>query len=456
MSAHQKFCAECGHALDPPTAIDPQLDTQPIETTITDPDRGDDPAPPSAIATELDTEPIDAIPAPGFDAATAPTAESPALNTEAGELPEPEPDVWIDTTPTTPVVTAHDISWPPGPGGPTTDEMPALFDGRDEFADYPTPREPFRLRVILLLALFSVGAMLMSIAADVIDIRTTRPTSGIATGIRTLDDLGSNLGLAGFVGVAVMVIGSLLACFGLRWGAGLAGGAGMALVGWAGLVIGLAEHPIAIAESVTRTSTESFTLRITRDLGWWLTASVGILGALVFLGSLRWIGSGGRRALNPVIAAFTAVAMAVLAAGPLVPVGTSAFADNFRSTDPNRDLPTAFFAGRLGQVALIAVAGVIGMLIVRSYGLGLAAGSVSVGTWLWLSSLADMGTTPIGIAVRNPSATDWIVTSAVDDDTVPHAVTTVGMVATLVLLLVAAALATYRLNRPHTAVTSGV
>jgi hypothetical protein len=129
--------------------------------------------------------------------------------------------------------------------------------------------------------------------------------------------------------------------------------------------------------------------------------------------------------------------MVVLAFGPLVPVNDAAFADNFRSIDPTRDLPSAFFAGRLAQVGLIALAGVAGMLIVRSYGLGLAVGGVSVSLWLWISSLAELGSRPVGIADRNPGA----------DTTIPHAVTTVGMVATLFLLLVATGLATYRLNR---------
>lgn len=408
-SEHQKFCHECGVALHPVSTIDADLDTEPIETSS-----------PTTIDADLDTEPIHVLPAP-----TASTR--------------------VDTTPTTPIVTLEDVApddadvtsemYAPGPT--PTQEMPALFDGHDDLAEYPTPREPFRLRVIFLLALFGAVATLMTIVADVIDIRTTRPTSGIITGSRTLEDLGSNLGLGGFVGAAVMVIGALLACFGLRWGAGLAGGAGLALVGWAGLTIGLAELPIAIAESITRTSPETFTLRVTRDTGWWLIVGIGALGAIVFLASLRWIGRGRRTALNPIIAALTALAAVVLAAGPMVPVGTATFADNFRSTDPERDLPTAFFAGRLGQLALIAFAGVVGMLIVRAYGLGLAAGGMSIATWLWISSLIELGSRPIGIADRNPGAAD----------TVPHAVTSVGMVATLALLAAAAALALYRIDR---------
>ena len=312
-----------------------------------------------------------------------------------------------------------------------------VFDGSADLDDYPAPREPFRLRIEFVLSLFAAVALLMTIVADITDIRTTRPAAGITTGPTTLDDLGTSLGPAAFAGAAVMVVGALLACFGLRWGAGLAGGAGLALVGWAGLTIGLAEVPIAVAESITRTSNEAFTLRVTRNVGWLLIVGVGAIALLVFLISLRSIGTGGHRALNPIVAAIAAVATVVLAFGPLVPVGSATFADNFRSPDPDRDLPTLFFTGRLGQVGLIALAGVIGLLIVRSYGLGLAAGGVSVAVVLWAMSLAEAGSRPVGIADRNPGAAD----------TVPHGVTTVGMIATLLMLTIATAFAIVRLRR---------
>jgi hypothetical protein len=403
VSEQQKFCHDCGAQItlpEPGETIQPP--TEPVEMV----------QPP--------TEPVDVIQPP----------------TEPIETIEPVTDRIAMTPPTEPAGFAAPTE-PIATTATSTAEMPALFDGQNDLMEYPPAREPFRIRVIFLFALFGAAAMLMTIVADVIDIRTTRPAAGITTGARTLEDLGSDLGLAGFIGAAIMVIGGLLACFGLRWGAGLAGGAGLALAGWAGLTIGLAELPIAIAESITRTSSIEFTLRVTRDLGWWLIVGVGVIGAVVFVASLRSIGSGGRAALNPLVAAITAVAMVVLAFGPLVPVNDAAFADNFRSVDPTRDLPAAFFAGRLGQVGLLALAGVAGMLIVRSYGIGLAVGGVSVALWLWIASIGRIGPNPVGIAERNPGA----------DDTVPHAVTTVGMVASLVLLVLAAALATYRLNR---------
>ena len=438
VAEHQKFCHDCGAAISVPGpddsvgAADAGASTEPIDLTETVTEQVDL----TATSTEP-TEPIELdepVTEPIASATTTEMADV-AEPTERFEFAAPSSEAPTDDTVSDADITTQTPVESFAP--PVTAEMPALFDGSGDLAEYPSPREPFRVRVVFLLALFGAAAMLMSTVADVIDLRTTRPAPGIISGTRTLDDLGSNLGLAGFVGAAVMVLGGLLACFGLRWGAGLAGGAGLALAGWASLSIGLAELPIAIAESITRTSSVEFTLRVTRDLGWWLILGVGLVGVIVFLTSLRSMGTGGRLALNPLVAAVTAVAMVVLASGPLVPVDNAVFADNFRSVDPTRDLPTAFFAGRLTQVALIALVGVVGMLIVRSYGLGLAAGGASVSLWLWVSSLAEIDSNPVGIADRNPGATG----------TVPHAVTTVGMVATLVLLFVAAGLATYRLNR---------
>lgn len=435
VSEQQKFCHDCGAQIavpgppDVPTESTDALQppTEPLEVTqpVTEPIEVIQPPTEPIEVIQPVTEPIDTLQPP-----TEPLERFESV-TEPIEVAPPAEIVGF-APPTEPIVTAG-----AAPDATPTAEMPSLFDGQDDLVEYPPAREPFRVRVIFLLALFGAAAMLMTIVADVIDIRTTRPAAGITTGVRTLEDLGSDLGLAGFIGAAIMVIGGLLACFGLRWGAGLAGGAGLALAGWAGLTIGLAELPIAIAESITRTSSIDFTLRVTRDLGWWLIVGVGAIGAVVFVASLRSIGSGGRAALNPLVAAITAVAMVVLAFGPLVPVNDASFADNFRSVDPTRDLPAAFFAGRLGQVGLIALAGVAGMLIVRSYGIGLAAGGLSVPLWLWIASIGRIGPNPVGIADRNPGA----------DDTVPHAVTTVGMVASLALLVLAAGLAAYRLNR---------
>jgi hypothetical protein len=421
---NQKFCHECSASLAGVTEP-----TEPVDTTSSE-------EPELPKLSDLPTAeiiPREPLPEPDW------AQPDPNDATETIDPIGSAPDTTKIVVATSTIVAAEDHAITeqiPAPDGSalSTEEMPAVFDGQHDLSEYAPARDPFKLKLVFLLAFFGALAMVMSVVADVTDIRTTRPASGITTGTSSLQDLGTNLAVAGFTGAAVMVLGGFLACFGFRWGAGLAGGAGLGLLGWAAMAIGLAEFPIAVAESITRTSSESFTLTVTRDLGWWLIASVGIVGLLVFASSLRSFGTGAFVALNPWVAAVGAVTTVVLAAGPMVPVGQASFSDNFQSPTAAIDLPTAYFAGRLAQVGLIALAGVGGFLIVRSYGLGLAAGGISVAIWLWASSLGEFGNTPIGIADRNPGALN----------TIPHGVTTVGMALSILLLIVAAVVATIK------------
>ncbi len=413
----QRFCAECGASLRGVTEP-----TEPLEVTAVPGLR----EPTEAIPVD-DGEPTQPIPVYVGE----PTEAIPVYEGEPTEpIPEyhGEPTQPIEIVPE-PLPAPTPVFAPPTPQAVAvaTAEMPALFDGHDDVVTFPTGREPFRVKFIFLAAFLGGVASLMAAVGDVVDIRTTRPAAGIATGTSTLDDIGSNLGPGGVIGAAVMVIGGLLACFGIRWAAGLAGGAGLALVGWAALSIGLIEAPVGVAESITRASSDAFTLTVTRDVGWWLIIAVGAIGFVVFVSSVRSIRRAGQRFLNPILAAGGAVCALVLAAGPLVPVGSATWRDNLQSPSADIDLPTIFFAGRLAQVGLIAFVGVVGFLIVRAYGLGLVAGGVSVAIWLWITSLLEVGPRPVGIAGRNPGATD----------TVPHGVTTVGAVTTVVVLLIA-------------------
>jgi hypothetical protein len=431
---NQKFCNHCGASMKGVTEP-----TEPVDTTS--PAEAELPQLSDLPTAEI--TPREPLPDPTW---AAPDAEDQTVVTESVEASPLPAGIVVaaaaiaSTDDSSARLTVTEQIETPGSQGTLTEEMPALFDGHDDLAEYAPARQPFKLKLIFLLAFFGAIAMLMSVVADVTDIRTTRPAAGIITGVSTLEDLGTNLAVAGFIGAAAMVIGGLLACFGFRWGDGLAGGAGLGLFGWAAMAIGLAEFPIAVAESITRTSSESFTLTVTRDLGWWLIGSVGIVGVLVFLASLRSLSGGTHIALNPWVAAVGAVTMVVLAAGPLVPVGQASFADNFSSPTANIDLPTAYFAGRLAQVGLIAVAGVIGFLIVRPYGLGLAAGGISTAVWLWASSLGELGSRPVGIADRNPGALN----------TIPHGVTTVGMALSILLLIIAIVIATIQRQRVNT------
>ncbi|MFK8025717.1 MAG: hypothetical protein AB8G26_17300, partial [Ilumatobacter sp.] len=317
-----------------------------------------------------------------------------------------------------------------------TMEMPAtpgpLFDGAATVEEIPIAVEPdgFKLRASFVFSFLAVLAVLMSSIADMIDIRTSLPIDGIDPGIRNLEDFGTNLAVGGFIGAALMLIGGLAACFGARWGAGLAGGAGMAVTGWSALTLGLVERPIFDAQSITRdstTSVTSFTLTITRDIGWFLVLGVGVLGLLVFLVSLRQSGTGGRPGLNPWIAAIGGLGSVVLAAGPLIPLGAATLDSNLGFASE----PDLFFIGRLVQLGLLVITGVLGFLSVRTYGLGLAAGGMSVAIWLWATTLAGFGEGPVGPALGNLGSID----------TSPHAVTGVGVAVSVLMLAIATTIA---------------
>jgi hypothetical protein len=330
---------------------------------------------------------------------------------------------------------------PPGGIEPTSEMLATqhggLFDGASDAHEHASPSEGFRLRASFVFGLLAMVATLMASVADVIDIRTTRPVDGIIVGIRALDDFGSNLAVAGFIGAALMLIGGLLSCFGLRWGSGVAGGAGLSMTGWAAVTLGLVETPIHAAEGVTLNANEvtTFTLSVTRDLGYFLILAIGILGVVVFLVSLRMAGTGGRGGLNPWIAAVGALSSVVMAAGPLITLAGASLDANFGTIG----IPKEFFAGRLVQLGLLVVTGVIGFLSVRTYGLGLAAGGLGVATWMWVTSLAEVGDLPVSIAIGNLGTRE----------TTPHAVTTVGVTASLALLLIAATMATVTRPRPR-------
>lgn len=328
---------------------------------------------------------------------------------------------------------------PPDVGGSTAEmavtEPGGLFDGESDLNEYVEAPEGFRLRAAFVFGVLATVATLLASVADVIDIRTTRPVDGIIVGIRTLDDFGTNLAVAGFIGAALMLLGGLLSCFGLRWGAGVAGGAGLSMTGWAAVTLGLVEAPIHSAEGVTLNATEvtAFTLSVTRDLGYFLVLAIGILGLVAFLVSLRMAGTGGRDGLNPWIAAVGALAAVVLAAGPIITLGGAPLDANLGTVG----IPAEFFAGRLVQLGLILVTGVLGFLSVRTYGLGLAFGGLGVATWMWITSLAELGDLPVSVAVGNLGTRE----------TTPHAVTTVGVTASLALLLIAATVATVTRRR---------
>jgi zinc-ribbon domain len=376
----QKFCMECGRSL----------------RGVAD-DTGEVPA--VAVArTGSTTAPIPAPPAPGAADTTQPLATTP---------PPPPTPAWpvaaaSDTGATTVITTT-----PSPPPTMVTGEM-----GRPAPRDIEAKRG-FRLRPLLVLAVLAGIAAAVGVISTLVEITTTVAGAPFDTGTWKVNDFGTNNTIAALIAVAAMLIGAVAWCFGYRWGAGLAGGGGAALAGWVALLIGLAEVPINRAETAATLAPAV----VTRDIGYWALAVAGVLGALALLLSLVRAGSDGRSGLDPWVAALAAVAALVAAIGPTIPEGSAEWSGNYSSASLGVDLPAAFFAGRLVQLGLLALCGVVGFLLVRRYGLGLAVGGAVTAGLMVVTAATGRTDTPIGPAYENPGSIDLK----------PHAVTVVGM-----------------------------
>ena len=229
------------------------------------------------------------------------------------------------------------------------------------------------------------------------------------------------------IAAGLMVLGGLLGCFRFRLGAGLAGGAGLALAGWSAMMLGLAEIPLSTASGLVTQAPPGLTVELTRDVGWWLIVAAGGTGVLVFLTSLVLIRRDRDAGLNPWVAALGAAATLVAVAGPLLPQQDARLEDNWRSP-VNTDLPTLFFAGRVAQLGVLALTGVIGFLIVRRYGVGMAIGGFSIVAWLALTSLLEQTDNPIGPGIANPGAPNFpFPEPGAAADVMPHAATVGGI-----------------------------
>jgi hypothetical protein len=394
-------------------ATEPVTEVLGIQVSELDPDL----VPPADAAPPADTPPIDALPIDALPLG-APAIEPDPVGTSA------------DETPTGPTAVTTDQIPPQGPT--TTAQMPLV----------PTPiHEPLTFRPGAVSGLSLLGAIITMIAtfATVVSVTSSQriiPTADAPQAFRTgtwvADDLAGNLSIAALVAVATMLGGGVAAAFGWRGGSGLAGGAGLAVAGLVALTVGLAQVPIDAAYDMAAIPTDNqFTLTITRDIGYWLLIAAGVIGLVVFFASINDAFGDRRAGLNPWIAALGALGALVLAGGPLIPEQLGVFSDNWYVTDAPGTAPSILLTGRIIQLALIALAGLLGFLSVKRWGLGVAIGGALPAIWLVMSTTFELTDGPIGPGYLNPGATDLRV----------HGVTIIGASAVLAfgaLALVAA------------------
>jgi hypothetical protein len=431
----QRFCGNCGASLrgvtDPTAAVEAVDDP-----TVSDPTGADE----AREAGWSDDDPVwaatGAVPTVGADPLR--TTDLPATQPIAAEPPAASGwtlDALPDATGTVDV-------WAPaseGYGAPApsmTAEMPTVA-----VAPMAPPPDQRRVRFtavtvfgVLAAAAGLIGSftVAVSIESDTRLIPTDTMPPTFRTGTWYLDDFADNLSVAVLIAAVLTVVGGIAAALRWRWGSGLAAGGGLALAGLVALAVGLAELPVEAARDFAAIpNAQVFTLTLTRDAGYWLLVAAGALGVLVFFAALNDAFGDLRPGLNPWFAALGALATVTVVLGPMLPEGDAVFSDNWFRVDAIGEPPALLLLGRLVQLGLLLLAGVVGYLSVRRWGLGLAIGGALPVVWLGVSTLFDLTSNPIGPAYGNPGA----------DDTELHGVTIIGVsavVAMAILALVAA------------------
>lgn len=361
----------------------------------------------------------------------------------AGQWAGDDP-VWAPTG-SVPVV-APPAPPPPPPPSPVT-RVQAVTPATAPIPMVPlvVHRPGFRPTPIAVLGVVAGVLLLVSMFTTVVQVTSSAPIdpgddvpASFRLGVWIADDLGSNLSVGGLIAAVLMAMGGVAAAFGWRWGAGLVGGGGLAATGVAALTIGLAQFPIDAAHEFAAIPAETaFTLTITKALGYWLLVAAGALGIVAFFVSTNDAFGDRFGGFNPFIAAIGALAVLVAAVGPMLPESPALFSDNWYVIDEPGQPPAMLVAMRLVQLALFAIGGIVGFLVVRPWGIGVVAGAVLPSIWLGISSAFEVGTSPVGPGFRNPGAVE----------TTLHSVTVVGLGTTLALVVLASIVAYERSTR---------
>ncbi|MFM7044053.1 MAG: hypothetical protein ACKOYG_00675, partial [Ilumatobacteraceae bacterium] len=299
----------------------------------------------------------------------------------------------------------------------TTEVLPAVDDHR------------FRLTTLLVMAVLTGVVAVSAGVLDLVSFLVTGTDSASATLL--LDDLSSNHLIGIGIGVFLLLVGAVVGATGRRSGAGLAGGASLALAGLLVNAVGLGVDALDEVE-VRYLATPGNTITSTREIGFFLAIGAAGLAGLAFVSSLGAARGGGRPRIVLVLLGIVATAAAVV--GPLVPLNGAAWIDNWSQ----QGVPDATMWLRLATLALLLVAGITSFSIGGRFGGTMALGAVSIGVFQSVTSYLELGDLPLGLANGNFFAPDGGL------ELEPHLVTLAGLMAVVLLGVVAIMVPTRR------------
>ncbi len=373
----QKFCAECGTPTSTATfAAPPSPPPPPAPTT-----------PASTPATASITTPLSVV------EQTVPTYQ-------------PTPNAW-DPGLGGAWQVHHTDEQPYAPGSGHTGELPIVD---------PAVAPTSSAAAVVVLAVLAAAATVAGVLLDNFTIATDTNDQAFK-----LDDIVFNVRTALVVAALVLVVGAAFAAASRREGVGLAGGAGLAVASISALAVGWELAFLqAFRDGLLGTG------RFTNEVGFYVLVGAGALGVITFLVSLGAAGYDGGLPVNPMVTALGTTSAIALALGPLIPINGTAFGDNFTSS---ASAATVFVWCRVGALAVLLLAGVVGFLNRRRWGLSLALGAGIVTGALWLGSLrhelSASAAVNAGVGFANPGSFDGK----------PHIVTTLGLIGVLLAAL---------------------
>ena len=267
----------------------------------------------------------------------------------------------------------------------------------------PQPAATSTSPIALQATPLTIAGLLAAVAAIIGCFLTVAElkVDGDKLGSAKVGDLGSNSVLVGIITAVVLVIAVVIGAGSRRFATGLAGGAGLALAGWATLHLALGIQLIDILErqAIGSASGGEITLTKTFAAGFIVLIVAAVLGLVAFVLSLRSAKADDGAKFAPLAALIGGVGALAVAVGPLIPQNGAGFGDNFS----NSAIPPATLWLRLLVLASLLVAALIGFFNGRRWGLGLATGAVVAAVVQALTTIGEAkGKPKVSIGIGNP------------------------------------------------------
>jgi len=175
-------------------------------------------------------------------------------------------------------------------------------------------------------------------------------------------------------------------------------------------------------------SGQSYTLRTTTEVGFWLFSAAGALGiasfvcALIALRRSPAVGSSRAMLATSIVGVLGTIATAT---GPTIALHGASYLDQFS----NNSTPPLTSILRIVVLLLVLIGGVTGFAVRRPWGLTMALGAASAAIWQTVSTLLEIGSRPAGLAGGNPTTMPVRIPA-------PHLVTSLGLGAMVLAVLV--------------------